>query len=401
LEREAFVREVLRKNPSLAAARHGVRAALARARQAGALEDPMLDLGVAPLSIARKDVPFGYEIAVSQRLPWFGKRALESTLASTEASVEQADYELMRRELALGAASLYEQYYVAVRSLEINAQHRELVSAMREAAAAQLEGGRGSAQEPLQAEAELLELERGAIELESARDVTVAQMNELLHRAPELGLPPPPRELPTGPEGRGSTGRGSAAELAQRALNASPELAVTRLRIRAEQVKAERASRDAYPDFTVAASYNSMWDMPEHRWMVGVGLNLPLHSARRSAARDEALARRAQLESEAERQADAARTRVLTALQQLRKTERVVALYETRLLPVARDQISAAQSAFAVSRAPLFSLLEAERNLRRVELDYQLLRAEQQRQHAELERALGRIPGIGEGEVGR
>jgi hypothetical protein len=40
------------------------------------------------------------------------------------------------------------------------------------------------------------------------------------------------------------------------------------------------------------------------------------------------------------------------------------------------------------------AVMEAEKNLRSVELDYQMARAECDRRAAELERALGRIPGL-------
>src|SRR5882672_6715430 len=51
LERRALIRAVLDRNPSVESARQAWRAALARYRQAGAYEDPMLMASVAPLSI--------------------------------------------------------------------------------------------------------------------------------------------------------------------------------------------------------------------------------------------------------------------------------------------------------------------------------------------------------------
>ena len=120
LERAAFVRAVLQRNPSIEAARLGWRAALARARQAGALEDPMIDLGVAPLSIGSAEAPFGFAASLSQKLPWFGKRALESAASAAQAEAVASDYEAVKRELALSAVLLYQQYFIAVRSLEIN-----------------------------------------------------------------------------------------------------------------------------------------------------------------------------------------------------------------------------------------------------------------------------------------
>lgn len=349
----------------------------------------MVDVGVAPLSIISSKAPFGYELAVSQKLPWFGKQSLETAAASADAEAARADYESMRRDLALAALVLYDQYYVAVRSLEVNAQHVELMRAMQAAATAQFETGRGSAQDSLRAEAELAHMEHDSLKLISQRDVTVAQMNELLHRAPELPLPPPLKELPPA-----DAGELSAKQLEAEALTASSEVAAAKQHIKAEQARADRARRDVYPDVTLSASYNSMWDMPEHRFMLGLGFNLPIQSGRRGGAADEALAARAGFESEIAKLTDATRTRVFVAMKQLQESAHVLGLFETRLLPLARDQIDAARAGFTASRNPFVAVLDAEKNLRGVELEYELARAEYHGRRGELDRALGRIPGL-------
>jgi outer membrane protein TolC len=389
LERGAFVRDVLRRNPSIESARSGFRAALARTEQAGSFEDPMLEVGIAPLSIGSSQAPFGYEVALSQKLPWFGKRALEQASASAEADAAKSDYEAVERELALTAVTLYDQYFVTTRSLEINAQHIALMQSMRSAAAAQFASGRGSVQDALQAEAELTHLEHDAVMLATERDVTVAQMNELLHRAPELALPPPVAELsvPAVPDAPSTRLQGEAVEH-------RPDIVAVRERARAEVARAERAEREGYPDFTLSTSYNSMWDMPEHRWMVGVGLNVPIQRGRRAGAADEARAMHAQFEHDAARLSDAARTQVFVSLKQLTESRHVLELYEKRLLPVAQRQIDAARAGFSTSQNPFVSVVDAERNLRRVELDYQAERAGYGVRRAELDRALGRIPAL-------
>ena len=390
LDRATFVRAVLRQNPSIESARQGWRAALARVRQAGTFDDPMVDVGIAPLSIGSSRARFGYEVEVSQHLPWFGKRSLEAAVASAEAEASKSDFEATRRELALTALTLYDQYYVAARSLEINAQHIELVRALRSSAAAQYESGRGTAQDPLQAEAELANMEHDTVVLTSERDVTAAQMNELLHRPPEEPLPPPPKDLPLLPEPDVKDPK----QLQNEATRGRSEIAAAKDRARAEQARADRAGREYYPDFTVSTSYNSMWDMPEHRWMVGLGFNLPIFTGKRAGTAEEAAAMKSQFESDASRMEDAARTQVFTSLKQLDESKRVLHLFEERLLPVARDQIDAARAGFVSSRSSFMAVIDAERNLRKVELDYQMARAECDRRRAELDRALGRIPGL-------
>ncbi|HXN30571.1 MAG TPA: TolC family protein [Polyangiaceae bacterium] len=392
LDRAAYVRAVLHRNLSIEAARQGWRAALARVRQSGALEDPMVTLDVAPLSIGSSSARFGFGATISQHLPWPGKLPLEESVARAEADAEKSDYEAARRELALTASLLFDEYFVAARSLDINAQHVELMRTMRAGALAQFEAGRASAQDPLQAEFELTHMEHDAVILASQSDVTTARMNELLHRPPERPLPPPPKDLPA-PAGPDVT---DVQRLENEAVDRRPDVMAARQRARAEGARGDRAARESLPDITISTSYNSMWDTPEHRWMVGLGFNLPIQTGRRGGAVDQANASRAKFEADAERMADAARTEVVVALKQLEESAHVLHIYEERLLPIARDEVRAARSAFTASQAPFVAAIDAEKNLRTVELELEVARADHHRRRVELDRALGRMPGLDE-----
>ena len=382
LDRAAFVRAVLDRNRSLEAARQAWRAAVGRVRQSGVLDDPMVSVEVAPLSIASSSARFGVAASVIQRLPWPGKLALDESVAHAEADAAKSDFDMARRDLALTATLLYEQFFIAARSLEINAHHVALMRSMQSAATIQFESGRGSMQDSLQAEFELAHMEHDAVTLATQRDVATAQMNELLHRDPDLPLPPPSKDLPT------STALGSRDEALLR-----PDVLAVRQRARAAQARAERAARESFPDVTVSTSYNSMWDMPEHRWMVGLSFNLPIQTGRRSGAVDEANALRAQFEAEMGRAQDMARTEASVAIKRLDESSHVIHFYEERLVPIARDEVDAALSAFKASQTPFNAVIDAEKNLRGVELDEQMARAEYDRRRAELDHALGRVAG--------
>jgi cobalt-zinc-cadmium efflux system outer membrane protein len=397
LERAVFVRAVLQRNPTIDAARSAWRGAVARVRQSGSLEDPMVDLGLAPLSAFASNVPLGYSATISQRLPWPGKLSLDAEMARAEANAAKSDFESTRRELALTAALLYDQYFASVRSLEVNGHHIMLLREMKAAALAQFETGRASAQDPLQAEVEIARMERDAVKLTADRDVTAAQMNELLHRDPERLLPPPTRDLVLG----GVPDLEAAKRLGDEAAAKRPEIEGARLHARTEQVRGERASRESYPDVVVSTSYNSMWSDPEHRWMVGLGFNLPLQRGRRAGGVEEADAMRSRYESEAARLTDKARAEVIVTLKRLDEAHHILRLFEERLIPVARDQIDAARAGFVTSRNDFVALIGAEKNLRDVELDYEMARADVDRRHAELDRALGRMPGLDEKETSR
>ena len=386
LSRREYVRAVLAKNPGIESARASLNAALGRVRQAGAFPDPMVEASAAPLSFVPPVTRAGYEVGVRQELPWFGKRALERDVANAEAAAARHDVETTRQTLALSAVSLYSQYYVVERSLEINAHHAELLSAMRGAALATLESGRGSAAEPLQIDAELTLLEQERVALNSERDVIRAQMNELLHRAPDAPLASPPSEMPAEARERARSG----GEAPRR-----PELEALRERIRAEATRASAAERERYPNITLSTAYSSMWEMPAHRWSVGVGVSLPLQTERRAGAVDEARAMQSYYESELRRMSDATKTERYVALRRVQESEQTLSLFERKALPLARQRVDIQRSTFIASSSPLVMLLEAERALRSVELEYESARATHERRVAELERAEGRLPGLG------
>ncbi len=395
LDRAELIRAVLDRNPAIEMSRQSWRAALARYHKAGTHEDPMIEVGAAPLSFASSNAPIGFEVALSQRIPLGAKLEAQAALAVAEAEAADGDYHNARLQLALAASQLYDEYFVAVRSADINAKHVGLVRAMKESAIIAYETGGGSTQDALRAESELSQLEYEAIALETRRKVVVAQLNSLLHRDPRAPLPAPPAELslPTSTDGQGDERE------AKTALEARPDLAAARARANAEGARSWAAEQESYPDLTLSTSYNSMWDMPEHRWMAGVALNIPLERAGRRGAVEEADAMRAAARSDVQRMTDEARSEFEVGTLRVREAEAAVRLHEQRLLPVAHAQVEAAQADFAAARGSIADLVDAERNLRSVELNTQVMRAELSKRLAALTRAQGRIPGLAASEA--
>jgi outer membrane protein TolC len=140
------------------------------------------------------------------------------------------------------------------------------------------------------------------------------------------------------------------------------------------------------------ASYNSMWADPRHQFMVGVGLVLPLQfgALRAGVSQARAEQRRAQRRQEAE--LDRVAAEVEEALARFEQAEATARLYEGRLLPTARERVAAAQIGYESDANDIDALIDAERELRSVELAYHSTLAEVDRRRAELEWAIGRDP---------
>lgn len=387
LEREALIAGVLARNPALAARCADVGAARQRGAQTSALKDPLISWRVAPLTATSADVDYGQELRVSQRLPYPGWRGLQRELSDAEAESVERDHATLGSDLALEASMLFDDLWETDRSLELNSEHTELLGELLEIVTARYAAGLASQQDALQAEVELTHSEHQRMVLSSRHEVLKARINSLLHLAPRAQLPPPILGPAAPPPSREEE-----RQLIEEALRARPELARLDATLRARQARIELARLERRPEFEVNASYNSMWATPEHQWMVGAAVNLPVRGERIRAGIAEMEARREAVENERRAVVDRVRLEVTIAVERLREAYHVLSLSRDRLRPAARDQVQAALAGFQSGRNDFQAVIMAERNLRDAQMDDHEARAEVGRRRAELDRALGRMP---------
>jgi outer membrane protein TolC len=394
LEREPLVRAVLQRNPTLRSARAAWRAALARYPQETSLADPMLGVGLGPRSFAASEVRDAWRADLSQELPFPGKLALRGEVALAEADAAGGEFETSRLELARMASLLYDDYYLATRTLAVEEHHVSLLEELERSATARLESGEAMLQDPVQAAAELAHRRHDRIRYATQLRTTTQQLNLLLHRAPELPLPPPPEDLvaPPLPPDVGADTEPQA--LVARAVAARPELRAVHARVASGEAALGLAERAYFPDFTVTAGYDAFWQERPLQPSVGLQLNIPLRRERRAAAVEEAEARLERARSEEQAALAEIRFSVTNALERLREAEHVVLLQESELLPAAREFVEAARIGFETGGGTFQTLIEAERGLRSAELDFEAAKADRSRRVADLVRALGITPGL-------
>jgi outer membrane protein, heavy metal efflux system len=377
--------------------------------QATSWADPMVAAGVAPLSIGG-DMPFGASVEGRQRLPYPGRLRLAGDVARAEAAGAANEIDVLALDLAHLAAELYHRLYLLERSREVNAEHVRLLGELQETATIRYAAGLVPQQAPLAAEVELTHLLHRDMDLATDRRVVAARLNALLHRPPASPLPPaaepPVRQTPPaaavagghhGPASRTPQPTpppqpGPPSQAAQPPLPPRPELAAVAAEIEARRLEVELAGLARYPDLELMTSYSSMFD-GDHRWMVGVAVELPVRRARLRAAEAEAAARLAAAESRQQALAATVRAELEAAAAHRAHTVHVLDLYRDRLGPASRDQLRAARSGFESGQVDVGTVIDAERNLRDVELAAIEARVELSRAQAELERALGRLPG--------
>jgi outer membrane protein TolC len=386
---EALVEQVLARNPSLAQMAAAWQAARARYPQVTSLEDPMFEGTIGQGTIAPDDpgVNFAYRLEVSQKVPYPGKRRLRGQNALAEASAAGHDVDDMRLQLVESARDAFYEYYLAERALEVNGENLRLLEEYRANLARRYETNLAPLVDVALARVEVGRDQDRWLGLLETRQIAVARINTLMHLPLDSALPPPPRRLAP------SDGLPEAGELRALALARRPDLKALADHLAAEKAALALACKEFYPDFEPFFMYDRfMGNMPDNgdlAAMLGVRMNLPVYRARRYGAVAEAEEKIAQRQAELAKLTDQVNFQVQETYEKLRRSEQAVRLYEGTVLPAARENVQANESAYESRRVPFLNLIEARRSLVMLLDRYHEAVADYFRRRATLEHVVG------------
>jgi outer membrane protein TolC len=293
----------------------------------------------------------------------------------------------VRRQLRLTASLSFDDYFLVQRETEINRVQLDLVHSLRDSAEAGYVAGEGSQKDRLKAEVSLGLLEGERLELRAREALIIAQINGLLHRHPSADLPHPPSTLaPPDPVD------GTVESWMARAIAERPVLSATAHRVTAAGEGVSLARRGYLPDFGVSGTYNSMWASMEHRFMVGLSLNLPIHFGALAGRVTEASAVQAQAHAAHAAMQDTVRVEVQQSWARFTEALAQLSLYRDRILPAARQQVVAVEAEVETGRSPFASLMAVQSEVQSLERAHVRALSMTWRRHAALERAVGTDP---------
>jgi outer membrane protein, heavy metal efflux system len=384
---DAFVTEVLRRNPTLQArvlARDAVR------RQAGAAglwPDPsaavMLDR--VPERMDGEMPMVRYQI--SQMLPWPGKLGLMRESLERRADGAQADSRTQTLELVREAKRAYWMLLLNKGLRSVNAAGRGLLTTIVSAALARYGTGTGQHHEVVRAEVERNVLDVEAIDLEGERVASVAMMNALRNQPADALIPDPPEPLE--PLDSRATAPRSLSRLLAFAASRRPELERMRAMRREEVTMAKLARRERYPDLMTSVWYNQMIGGQDTVGMM-VGATIPLFNV----SRQNRLAEAAELRAASAASSQAGmiamiRFEVSDALRKVVTATRTLELVTGVAIPRAQQSFVSSLSGYSAGTADIVGVLEAWRALQSAETARVQAVAVRLMALADLERAIG------------
>lgn len=385
LTADEAVRRALEQSPAVTAAESRVEAAAAGVRGARAPFNPQAEL--AP------GVGFTNGNSVlSQQFDIGGLRSAQAQAAMGLRTAAEAELELTRLQVAGQASTAYHDLVRARSAEEAARETAQLARQLRDAVRHRVEIG----------EAPQVQLTRAEIEVTRAEQEVARAAGDVRGRQTTLNvLLGRPADTPTLPAATLAVPEAPAptAELLQHAQQARPELAVGRglLEARRGDVAVARAQRRPELFTDVAADTWSLDRDPFGSRNLGfqVRLSFPiLDRGRLRSAEDRARAGVRAQEAELEATRRALTLDIEQAAAELSTAREVALNYETAILPRTQELLRATQAGFETGLSSFLEVLEAQRVARQTRTEYQSVLFEAVRARINLERALGRIPGL-------
>ena len=379
------------QSPELAAMRQEADAAAERLGAAGALADPVLRVELMNINNYGNDAPASLlpskvgetEYRLMQPLPAWGKRDLKREVAAADAEQARARVGAGWAELAARIKITYAELYRTAGNERLTREVLDLMSRLEQIAQARYAGGLVAQQDAIRAQLEQTAMRSELISLENEKRQLRSRMNALLARNVTDPLTDPQvlRPLP-------NLAASDAARLAERARAGNPQLQAEQARVASTQKSRDLTLSNRYPDWLVGLQTTQVGSRLTTFGLM-IELNIPLQQD----------ARRAQ-EREAESMVGAARSRAealsnqllgelagnLAVFESARRTE---VLVETQLLPQSDLSLRSALAAYENGRVDFATLLDAQRQIRRAQMDRLKAQVEAQMRLAEIERIVG------------
>jgi cobalt-zinc-cadmium efflux system outer membrane protein len=385
---DAFVAQVLQRNPGLKARALERDSVRRQADAAGLWPDPQLAvmLDRVPERMGSEMPMVRYQ--VSQMLPWPGKLGLMEEALTRRGDGKAALARAREVDLVREAKRAYFMLALNARLRDVNRASRDLLTTIVNAALARYGAGVGGHHEVVRAEVERNALDVEAVDLDGDRTSTVAMLNALRNTAADSPFPDP--VLPRAGEGQLAPAQ---VELQRLAESRRSELAAMRAMQREESTMARLARRERFPDLMTSVWYNQMFGAPD---TVGVmlGASIPIFNVTRQTRLAEASDLRASSAgSDVEAMRAMIRFEVADALRRLETANRTLDLLVKVAGPRAEQSFSSSLAGYSTGGVDIVGVLDAWRALQSIERSRAEAAVARSMALADIERAIaGPIP---------
>lgn len=367
----------LANNPNLAQIKARYEAMKSIPSQVGTLPDPILTLGAMNFptdSFDRSQEGMTQlQIGVSQAFPFPGKLSLKEDIAEFEAKAAYYDVAEMRLLLTKNVSNKWWQLFYLDRAIETVDKNQALLKQFIEVAKTKYTTGKGLQQDVLLSQLELSKLINHKIQIVALKATQIIQLNILMDITPRSPITLANKLSFNQPHLL------AEEQLYQLAIRSRPLLQKHKKLISAANSRLDLAERDYYPDFNIGVTYGDrigqnsqpMGGDRADLFSIKLGIKIPLFASTKQSYRvkqrisEQFKSKYAYLDESNQVKADIARY-----ITDYRRSEQQRSLFETGILPQARQTVQSMLVGYQVSEVDFLNLVGSQVTLFNYELQF-------------------------------
>ena len=391
----ALVTAALSNNPELKASEARWQMFASKAKQAKALDDPMVMFRLQNM-LTRQPGVFNLDptsakvVGISQQLPFWGKRALREKVALSEAESYKWAMEERKLELTKMVKENYYQLWAVNKMLGVIDKNLKILSNFLTINELKYSVGQGMQQDVYKAGLEKSKMLDMQISLQQQRKSLEANLNYLTYHSgntpigtfPDFTLP---RVLM------------SREQLNEAALNNRPQVKSLTSLVNKAQASRSLAKKESYPDFNLSAEYmfrepiatGMTTDPGYNMFSVGISFNLPIQQQKRRAMVAESTFETSMATEELNALKNSISYTINETLAQLDRRRQQVELYSGGIIPQSGQSLESALISYRVNKVDFLTLLDSRMNLFNYERELFESKAEYMMKIAQLEAVVG------------
>ena len=396
LSQEYAIQIAVRDNPNLAEMQSRFQAMAEVPSQVGALPDPTINLNAMNFPTnsfdRHQEAMTQLQLGFSQMIPFPGKLGLKETSAEFDAIAAGHSLDEARWQLRLQVSTKWWQVHYLDRALETVAKNQDLLRQFITVAKTKYETGQGLQQDVLLSQLELSKLLDSQIQLRSMRRTHAIALNILMDRLPDAVVLLPDSVSTQMPSLL------SESQLYIQTKGARARLKQKETEVEAAQTRLKLARRNHYPDFMVGVNYGDRTGsnpLPrggprEDFASLMIGIKVPLYAGRKQSKAV------AQKQNELEFSQHALRdelgvvlAQVSTAVTDYQGSREQFALFESGIIPQARQTVASMLAGYQVDQVDFLNLVRSQMTLFNYELQYWKALSDANQALSSLEAAVG------------
>jgi len=391
----ALVGTALSNNPELKASEARWQMFASKAKQAKALDDPMVMFRLQNMlshepGVFNLDPNSAKVVGISQQLPFWGKRALREKVAQSEAESYKWAFEERKLELTKMVKESYYQLWAVNKMLGVIDKNVKILSNFLTINELKYSVGQGVQQDIYKAGLEKSKMLDMQISLQQQRKSLESNLNYLLNRQ---------GNIPIGSIAEFTLPRiiMTREQLNESALNNRPQVKSLASLIMKAQAACSLAKKESYPDFNISAEYmfrepiasGMATDPGYNMFSVGLSFNLPIQQQKRRAMVAESTFETSMATEELNALKNSINYTINETLAQLDRRRQQVELYKGGIIPQSEQSLESALISYRVNKVDFLTLLDSRMNLFNYERELYESKAEYMMKLAQLEAVVG------------